>query len=155
VDAFDGSTEMAKVSSENTGQTTRVMTFESLDLPTASYDGIWAMASLLHVLPEDLPGVLVKLGQALKPNGVLLATFKEGVDVRVDDKTGRRFTDVNAQTLQTWMSEIEGFQTVGIDHQVGADFEHRQTYWFTLTLRRVPEQTPELKSSGVPKKRTP
>lgn len=75
VDAFDGSTAMAKISSKLTGQATRVMRFEHLGLPVEHYDGVWAMASLLHVQRPDLPGVLAQLGKALRPHGLLYASF--------------------------------------------------------------------------------
>lgn len=42
------------------------------------YDAVWANASLLHVQRADLPTVLRRLHDAVRPGGLLGATFKEG-----------------------------------------------------------------------------
>lgn len=42
------------------------------------FDGIWACASLLHLTPEELPGVLLKFSGFLKPGGVFFMSFKYG-----------------------------------------------------------------------------
>jgi len=42
------------------------------------YDGVWANASLLHVLRADLVTVLQRLGSATRPGGLLRFSVKEG-----------------------------------------------------------------------------
>ena len=42
-----------------------------LQLPTESFDGIFANAVLFHVPSAELPGVLARLHEALKAGGVL------------------------------------------------------------------------------------
>jgi SAM-dependent methyltransferase len=44
----------------------------------ASYDGVWANASLIHVRRESLPIVLRRLASATRPGGTLHVTLKEG-----------------------------------------------------------------------------
>lgn len=46
------------------------MDFYHLDFPDNSFDGIWAMNTLLHVPKADLPGVLAEVKRVLKPDGL-------------------------------------------------------------------------------------
>jgi SAM-dependent methyltransferase len=50
----------------------------ALDLPDATFDGIFANAVLFHVPCAALPRVLGELGQALKPRGVLFSSNPHG-----------------------------------------------------------------------------
>lgn len=145
VDAFDGSSEMAEHSSRLTGLTTQVMAFEELDLPAAAYDGIWAMASLLHVPRQRLPMVFKDLLTALKPGGVMVATFKYGHRQRYD-RDGRNFTDMDESGLARLQELLSGFEVVETFKTDGPDTATGRTAWFEVVLRRTPE-TPQLSSA--------
>lgn len=80
------------------GQPVRRQTVQNLT-DCALYDGIWACASLLHLLPQALPDAFLRLARALKPDGVLYASFKLGSGVR--QAHGRTFTDLDSATLAT------------------------------------------------------
>lgn len=43
-----------------------------------AFDGIWACASLLHIPASETPGVLSRLARALRPGGILYASYKLG-----------------------------------------------------------------------------
>jgi SAM-dependent methyltransferase len=76
------------------------------------FDGIWACASLLHVPPVELPDVMQRLHRALKPGGVLYASFKYGRGER--DHHGRRFTDMDERGLAELLhhvSELDPLET--------------------------------------------
>ena len=51
-----------------------------LQLPTESFDGIFANAVLFHVPSVELPGVLARLHEALKGGGVLFCSNPRGQD---------------------------------------------------------------------------
>ncbi|MEM7392969.1 MAG: class I SAM-dependent methyltransferase, partial [Verrucomicrobiota bacterium] len=53
-------------------------TFLKIDLPAGGFDGIFANASLFHVPSQELPGLLKKLHQALKPAGILFSSNPRG-----------------------------------------------------------------------------
>lgn len=57
--------------------------FEELQFQQ-EFDGIWACASLLHVPYEEISGVLKRLREALKEDGILYASFKYGKGMRMD-----------------------------------------------------------------------
>ncbi|KAA6182729.1 class I SAM-dependent methyltransferase [Thiohalocapsa marina] len=68
------------------------------------FDGIWACASLLHVPLAELPEVLRRLARALKPGGVLYASFKYGAGER--EHGGRRFTDLDEAGLAALLRAV-------------------------------------------------
>ncbi|MBS0656323.1 MAG: class I SAM-dependent methyltransferase [Verrucomicrobia bacterium] len=54
------------------------MDLEELDFLKASFDGIWANCSLVHVQKKKIPPLLSHLHQLLKPNGILFIAVKKG-----------------------------------------------------------------------------
>ena len=68
VDPTDGVPAMAAEAETLLGRPVRIMRFDELEA-AAAYDGIVALASLLHVPRDDLAGVLARIWRALKPGG--------------------------------------------------------------------------------------
>src|SRR6185312_11194154 len=106
VEAFDGSKELAALSTQLTGVPTAVCSFEEF-CATDRYDGIWASASLLHVPRNSLPQVLAKLGKALKCGGIMFASFKEGTREYVAPD-GRLYLDLTAPLLREMLRDVPG-----------------------------------------------
>ena len=90
VTAMDASAEMVRLAGERTGLRVRHQTFQDLD-DEATFDGVWACASLLHVPRAEMPGVLERLSRALRPAGALYVSFKHGA--LEGWRNGRWFTD--------------------------------------------------------------
>jgi SAM-dependent methyltransferase len=105
VTAFDASPTLAALAEHHTGQPVQVLRFQDLAW-LREFDGIWACASLLHVPAPDLPEALGRLAQALRPGGVLYASFKYGHGER--DHRGRRFTDLDEAGLRTLLAQVPG-----------------------------------------------
>lgn len=101
VTAIDGSEELCKRVKENYGIHARCIKFEDISF-VAEFDAIWACASLLHVTKAEMPNVLGKVSAALKPGGVLYASFKYGDDERVSN--GRFFNDYTENDLDTLLT---------------------------------------------------
>lgn len=152
VDAFDGSAAMAAVSTRLTGRPTRVMRFEALDLPSDHYDAIWAMASLLHVPRPALAGTLVALGAALRPGGLLFASFKHGNAERVDARDGRMFTDLDEAGVAQLLAATTGFEAVATAHRDPPSGQTNAAPWFSVILRR-PGPAPALVPVALPGRR--
>jgi SAM-dependent methyltransferase len=83
------------------------LTFEELAFDN-QFDGIWASASLLHVPRSHLPDVLARLKNALKPGGILYATFVYG-SAEVLRGGGLLFNDQNEQSFQQLLAGQPGF----------------------------------------------
>jgi SAM-dependent methyltransferase len=101
VTAVDGSEELCKRVKANYGIDAICIKFE--DIPfAAEFDAIWACASLLHVKKADMPNVMDKVSAALKPGGILYASFKYGSDERVSN--GRFFNDYTENDIDTLLT---------------------------------------------------
>jgi len=75
---LDGSANFVEMAQSWSGCTVLHQDFIALDLPPASFDGIFANASLFHVPSAALPEVLSRLHAALKPRGVLFSSNPRG-----------------------------------------------------------------------------
>ncbi len=70
------------------------------------FDGVWAAASLLHVPSQQMEGVLRKLIQALKPNGILFMSFKHGCGEHEYD--ARYYSYYSRKQLRFFLKRIQG-----------------------------------------------
>ncbi len=133
VEAVDISPEMAVRAEALTGIPVDRKSFEAVD-KIDYYDGIWCCASLLHVPFSGLPAALSALARALKPGGVLYASFKYGRGERV--KNGRHFTDLDEKTLQRLADGINRLELRAVwctpDVRPG-----RSDKWLNALLRRA------------------
>ena len=106
VAAFDASPELAAIASAHSGLAVQVADFLTLPTPDTPFDGIWACASLLHVPQAEQPQAWARLWQALRPGGVVYASYKLGDDAlpaeRMDE-LGRAFTDGTPERLARWV----------------------------------------------------
>ena len=87
VEAFDASEKLCTFAEKLIIHPVRCLCFEEMDYVN-EFDGVWASASLLHVSKKELPGILVRIHQSLKKDGILYASFKEGCK---ETKKGERF----------------------------------------------------------------
>lgn len=104
--AVDGSEELCRIASENTGLHVRQMLFQELDYHD-EFDGVWACASLLHVPGNDLPGILAKVHECLKDGGAFYTCFKYGDREEIRD--GKHYTDMTEERLELLLHE-SGFE---------------------------------------------
>lgn len=58
--------------------------FANAPLEAQSFDGIWALASLLHLPKSEVQPALARLLGALKPGGLLVFSLKEGAGEAID-----------------------------------------------------------------------
>jgi SAM-dependent methyltransferase len=75
---LDGSAEFVRMARDYSGCDVWLQDFIDLRLPPATFDGIFANASLFHVPSAVLPEVLLRLQAALKPGGVLFSSNPRG-----------------------------------------------------------------------------
>lgn len=77
---LEGASRFAEMAREASGCEVWHQDFLALNLPTASFDGIYANASLFHVPSQELPRVLADLRAALKMGGVLFTSNPRGAN---------------------------------------------------------------------------
>jgi len=75
---LDGSAKFCTMATEHSGCPTLNQTFVNMDLPDASFDGVFANASLFHVPSTELLNVLRKLHACLRPGGILFTSNPRG-----------------------------------------------------------------------------
>lgn len=133
VTAVDGSEELCKRVKATYGIDALCIKFEDISF-VAEFDAVWACASLLHVKKADMPKVLAKVSAALKPGGVLYASYKYGSEERVCN--GRFFNDYTQNDLDALLT---------IENQLSL-----LEYWITEDVR--PERSGERWLNFIAKK---
>lgn len=106
VTAFDAAPALATLAEAHLEQPVAVLRFQDM-VWEDTFDGIWACASLLHVPAAELSDVFHRMVRAIKPHGVLYASFKYGHGEREQD--GRRFTDMDEIGLADLLQQVGEF----------------------------------------------
>jgi SAM-dependent methyltransferase len=132
VDSRDASPAVAAEALRATGTAVRVQDIMSIE-DEERFDGIWACASLLHLNPQQFETATAKLFRALRPQGVLFLSVKEGSGSATVD--GRRF--------QYWMPDacIRSLDRTHpielIDCWRAPDATRPNTKWINVLVRAV------------------
>ncbi|AYG66596.1 MULTISPECIES: class I SAM-dependent methyltransferase [unclassified Rhizobium] len=129
----DGSPEMAKQAEKLIGKPVIVRRFEELE-DDQLYDGIWAEASLLHVLRPDLPGIFNRIHKALKDDGLFHASFKAG-ETEGYDSFGRYYNYLSAD----WLSDLlisTGWKDISLNETDGGGYDGKPTRWLRMRARK-------------------
>lgn len=107
--AFDASEEVARIASEKIHHPVLVKTIEEMDWQN-TFDGVWAVASLLHLKRAAFAQAIEKCFAALKDEGYFFCSLKIGEGEGLDEK-GRFFTyyqiDEVKEILKTHTSDVE------------------------------------------------
>lgn len=114
----DSSEEMCAISRRQSGCKVYNASFTEFT-PCRQHDGIWAMASLVHLSDKDMPEALGHIWNCLKKGGIFYASFKDksGAGVTSDGRmfNGFSLTEVKqlfgllkgAEVLETWSTQDE------------------------------------------------
>jgi ubiquinone/menaquinone biosynthesis C-methylase UbiE len=106
-----------------------------LPLATAAFDGVWAIASMLHLSAADAGRAIAEAWRVLDRNGVLYVSVKAGSGTRTEtDRYGlpRFFQYWSDAELDTELT-ARGFRVLRATTDVG-DFDQ----WLTRLARRLP-----------------
>lgn len=134
VEAIDGSEELCRIASENTGISVKHMLFHELE-SKEKYDGIWACASILHLPKESLSSVFKKMILATKKNGVIYVSFKYGVFEGY--RNDRFFTDF---TEESFAGFIKNYPEIKIlDQRISSDVRpgREDEKWLNEIIKKV------------------
>jgi len=108
--------------------------FLQLDLPDASFDGIFANASLFHVPSQELPRVLRQLHATLKGGGVLFSSNPRGAN-----EEGWHHGRYGAyHDLEAWRLQMTAAGFVEIDHYYRpSGLPREQQPWLASVWRKA------------------
>ena len=135
--AFDYSEPLVQLASEYTNQEILHMSFEDIDF-IEEFDGIWACASLIHVAKRDINSAIARLERALKPNGVLYASFKYG-----DSEGYNKQRFFNNYTKSSFKSLVEDFTSLKVVHIWRTEDlrdERKDEFWLNTLLKKIEMQ---------------
>lgn len=132
--AFDGSEEMCKAASEYIGQPVECMMFQDIDYKDM-FDGMWACASLLHLPKRELPDVLRRLYIALKPGGIMYASFKYGD--KEEERSGRFFSDYRLEEVEKVFVEDAGFELIDGFETEDVRPDYAEKPWVNVVVRKM------------------
>ena len=114
------------------------------DIASASYGGIAAFYSLIHVPRNDMPSVLRELQRVLVPEGVLLAAFHLGREtIHRDEWWGKDvsidFTFFEREEMKGWLTGA-GFrleESIERDPYPDGEYPSRRAYLFARKPRVI------------------
>ncbi|MBQ4864724.1 class I SAM-dependent methyltransferase [Pseudoalteromonas sp. MMG013] len=135
VTAFDACSELADIASFHLQQSVYVKTFRQVK-EHAQYHGIWCCASLLHVAHNELPDRFTKLASALKPNGILYASFKYGKGERSDGN--RTFSDLTETCLEDVLAQIPSLNVVKVWQSKDQRPDRSEQVWLNVVVKKSP-----------------
>jgi len=136
---LDGCARFVAMARERSGCEVLRQDFASLTLPEASFDGVFANASLFHVPSAALPRVLRELYAALRPGGALVCSNPRGDDE--EGFRGERWTCLFEHARWLALFEAAGFVELG-HYRRPSDAPPSEQPWLVMVLRR-PSPRPE------------
>lgn len=136
---MDASRAMVAHATAVLGQPARHLRHQDVAFVDA-FDGVWAMASLLHVPHAELPDVLARYGRALVPGGVLFASFKLGTGEVV--RHDRLFANQNPTSFGAVLAGVTTLTL--LDHWVEPDRRpgRQDERWFCVLCQRPDPMAP-------------
>ena len=121
------------MASADTGCEVWLQDFLQLELPEASFNGVFANASLFHVPSQSLRQTLRHLHAALKADGVLFCSNPHGPDV--EGWNAGRYGSYHR--LETWRSHMAASGFVELEHYYRpAGLPREQQPWLASVWRK-------------------
>lgn len=132
---FDGSIEMVKMASDLLQQPVSHLYFQDIDF-SDEFDAVWANASLLHVPYANQKEILQRLHRSLRPDGILLASFKYGTDQRQTED--RFFFDMTEESIFPYLEGL--FEPIEIWKRPDTRFDtpSPRKHWLFCLARWIP-----------------
>lgn len=96
------------------------------------FDGVWAMASLLHLEKKDFPHILKKVINSVKEDGYLFISLKQGMDSGYDEK-GRFFSYYQKEELENILKEMN---VENISFSANKDTLGRDLSWISFIAQK-------------------
>ncbi|MDA0260918.1 MAG: class I SAM-dependent methyltransferase [Proteobacteria bacterium] len=130
---LDGSQEFVAMARSYSGCEVLHQDFLTMELPQSRFDGVFANASLFHVPSQELPGVLAKLFETLRPRGVLFASNPRGNNQ--EGFNGDRYDCFF--DLETWRKHAAAAGFFEVSHYYRpAGLPCEQQPWLAIVLRK-------------------
>jgi SAM-dependent methyltransferase len=132
---FELSPGLAKLAKDYSGQPVIQSDFTNFEFTTLSFDAILLIGSLVHLEHDKFPPVFLQICKALKKNGLVLLSMKEGIG---------KYTSQDGRIFSLWPSEqlCEVVSASNFDildfMRVGSSLKANET-WLTYILKKSGE----------------
>jgi len=127
--AVDGSEALVNHAKTELGIRVQLATFEAYKTDM-TFDGIWAMASLLHVGQEEMVAIVSKYRDMLKPGGIFFMSFKKYKDNFIIGE--RSFTCYEEEGLRAMIDEVGGLEIVKLVETRSAKVGYEDELWVNV-----------------------
>lgn len=135
VTPIDASPEITRLARTFTRQPCRVLRFQDMEF-LEEFDGIWACGSLLHVPKDEMPDVMPRFIEALKPAGILYLSLKEGEGEHIADD-GRFFSNYSTSSFRELLATFPVLREIALwKTEEIRSTSHRQP-WLNFLLKKV------------------
>lgn len=135
ITATEGNPELAKFAIKRLGKHAKVMRFDELD-EQLIFDGIWANMCLLHAPWDQLGDIIKATHRALKPSGLLMASFKSG-DGAARDRLDRYYNLPTKEMLAEKFQMAADWNELKItpgESGIGHDGTHYNVMWVSAKV---------------------
>ena len=133
-EGLDASPELAAIARDNFSVEVTIAEFETLS-PESTYDGVFANFSLLHAPKVEMPGHLMRIAQALRPDGIFHLGLKTG-DGERRDALGRFYAYYTDAEI-TGLLEDAGFSVLSRDSGADKGLDGTVAPWIVLLARKT------------------
>lgn len=131
ITAFDASKEMCQEAARRLLQPVQQLRFEQLAYDSI-FDGAWVSASLVHTPRDKQSRALHRLLCALKPEGVLYASWKYGNGYHAEGY--RHFCDMDESRVKEVLKRLENASV--LEQWISLGSKNTQQKWFNILLQR-------------------
>jgi SAM-dependent methyltransferase len=134
VTAQDGCPDLAREAERLIRQAVRIQLFEDLD-DAGAFDAVWANASLHHVPKRALSQTFARIHRALKPGGLLYASFKTG-RAEGRDALGRYYNNPAKEELAAVLGP-PAWDAHAFKEGTGPGYDGVVTGWISFTVLKA------------------
>jgi len=131
---LDGSEALVSYAKRLLGDKISLSTFEAYKNPIC-FDGIWAMASLIHVFEKDMTKMVSKYKEMLKPDGIFYMSFKKYKENFVIED--RFFTCYEIDSLEAMIKEVKGLDIIELFESSSIKEGHEEEKWVNVLCKRI------------------
>lgn len=132
--AFDAAPALVALSSRLLDNKVHNLSFQQIEFEN-EFDGIWACASLLHISRKEMDDVINRLIRALKPAGILYASFKFGD--KEEEKDGRFFNYYNEVSFHSLLQGHAALSLLNSWQTEDVRESRRSEQWFNVLLKKL------------------
>ncbi|BCN29649.1 class I SAM-dependent methyltransferase [Anaeromicropila herbilytica] len=134
VTALDGSKELCELAEIHIGQDVLNMKFEEMNFLNV-FDGVWASASFVHLVPEKLEIILEKVISSLKIEGVLYISLKYGDFSGI--RNGRYFQYYKMRVMKEILSKFENVELIESWKTNDIRSTREEVEWLNILVKKI------------------